>query len=45
MYGKTYMGIERSTFIIDGNGTVVKEWRKVRIKDHVTDVLNAVKNL
>ena len=45
MYGKTYMGIERSTFLIDGNGTVVKEWRKVRIKDHVTDVLNAVKNL
>ena len=45
MYGKTYMGIERSTFLIDGNGTVVKEWRKVRINNHVTDVLNAVKNL
>tara|TARA_X000000368_G_scaffold234673_1_gene185392 strand:- start:391 stop:888 length:498 start_codon:yes stop_codon:yes gene_type:complete len=45
MYGKTYMGIERSTFLIDGHGNIVKEWRKVRIKDHVADVLNAVKNL
>ena len=45
MYGKTYMGIERSTFLIDGHGNVVKEWRKVRIKNHVQDVLDAVKNL
>ena len=45
MYGKTYMGIERSTFLIDGFGNVVKEWRKVKIKDHVADVLSAVTNL
>ena len=45
MYGKTYMGIERSTFLIDGYGNIVKEWRKVRVKDHIADVLNAVKNL
>ena len=45
MYGKTYMGIERSTFLIDANGNIVKEWRKVRIKNHVEDVLDAVKSL
>ena len=45
MYGKTYMGIERSTFLIDGHGNVVKEWRKVKIKDHVADVLSATINL
>jgi peroxiredoxin Q/BCP len=45
MYGKTYMGIERSTFLIDGRGNVVKEWRKVKIKDHVADVLSAITNL
>jgi peroxiredoxin Q/BCP len=45
MYGKTYMGIERSTFLINGDGDVVKEWRKVKIKDHVTDVLSAVTEL
>ena len=45
MYGKTYMGIERSTFLIDGHGNIVKEWRKVRIKNHVEDVLDAVKSL
>jgi peroxiredoxin Q/BCP len=45
MYGKTYMGIERSTFLIDGHGNIVKEWRKVRIKNHVEEVLDAVKKL
>ena len=45
MYGKTYFGIERSTFIIDGNGNVVKEWRKVKVPGHVRDVLEAVKEL
>ena len=45
MYGKTYMGIERSTFLIDGHGNIIKEWRKVRIKNHVEDVLEAVKSL
>ena len=42
MYGKTYMGIERSTFIIDGNGLVVKEWRKVKVPGHVNEVLQVI---
>ena len=41
MYGKEYMGIERSTFLIDSNGVLQHEWRKVRIKNHVEDVLQA----
>ncbi|MFC5558790.1 thioredoxin-dependent thiol peroxidase [Ureibacillus thermophilus] len=39
-YGKEYMGIERSTFLIDENGIVIKEWRKVRVKNHIEEVLN-----
>ncbi|WP_370216413.1 peroxiredoxin, partial [Neptunomonas phycophila] len=42
-YGKEYMGIERSTFLIDENGVLQQEWRKVRVKDHVDQVLAAVK--
>ena len=38
MYGRKYMGIERSTFIIDKNGQIEKEWRKVKVKDHVDEV-------
>ena len=45
MYGKTYMGIERSTFIIDGNGLVVKEWRKVKVPGHVNEVLQVIESL
>jgi len=45
MYGKKYIGIERSTFLIDAQGVLRKEWRKVRVKGHVNDVLNAVKEL
>ena len=45
MYGKKSMGIERSTFLIDGEGKVVREWRKVKVKDHVAEVLEAVKAL
>ncbi len=41
MYGKEYMGIERSTFLIDSSGILQHEWRKVRIKGHVEDVLQA----
>lgn len=41
MYGKEYMGVERSTFLIDSNGILQHEWRKVRIKGHVEDVLQA----
>lgn len=42
MYGKTYMGIERSTFIIDKNGAVTHEWRKVKVPGHVDAVLEAL---
>ncbi len=44
MYGKKYMGIERATFLIDGDGTVLKEWRKVKVPGHVDAVLDAVKD-
>ncbi len=42
-FGKEYYGIERSTFIIDKDGQLVKEWRKVRVKDHVEEALNYIK--
>ena len=42
MYGKKYMGIIRSTFLIDENGEVVKEWKKVKVKGHVEEVLEAL---
>ncbi|RVT85166.1 thioredoxin-dependent thiol peroxidase [Rhodobacteraceae bacterium CCMM004] len=45
MYGKTYMGIERSTFLIDGSGKVVRSWRKVKVPGHVDEVLEAVRAL
>ena len=45
MYGKTYMGIERSTFIIDGKGLVIKEWRKVKVADHAKEVLQVIDKL
>lgn len=45
MYGKEYMGIERSTFLIDPTGTVVKEWRKVKVKGHVEEALGLLREL
>ena len=45
MYGKKYMGIERSTFFIDEKGKLVKEWRKVKVTGHAQEVLEAVKEL
>ena len=45
MYGRKYMGIERSTFLIDGDGIVRQIWRKVRIPGHVDEVLSAVRAL
>lgn len=44
-YGKKYMGIERSTFLIDENGVVVKAWRKVKVSGHAKDVLAALAEL
>ena len=43
MYGRKYMGIERSTFVIDEKGKLVKEWRKVKVPGHVDEVLKFVK--
>jgi peroxiredoxin Q/BCP len=45
MYGKKYMGIERSTFLIDKKGIIKKIWRKVRVKGHIEKVLEEVKQL
>jgi len=43
MYGRKYMGVERSTFLIDEQGVLRQEWRKVKVKDHATAVLAAVR--
>ena len=45
MYGKKVMGIERSTFLIDENGMLRNEWRKVKVEGHVAEVLDAVRKL
>jgi thioredoxin-dependent peroxiredoxin len=45
MYGKKVMGVERSTFLIDGAGVLRAEWRKVKVDGHVEAVLAAVKSL
>ncbi|MBN9281775.1 MAG: peroxiredoxin [Hyphomicrobium denitrificans] len=45
MYGRKYMGVERSTFLIDSKGKIVRSWRKVKIPGHAEDVLAAVKAL
>ena len=45
MYGRKYMGIERSTFILDEKGKIIKEWRKVKVAGHVEEILtNLQKN-
>lgn len=45
MYGKQVRGIERSTFIIDANSLLVHEWRKVKVNNHVDEVLNFINSL
>lgn len=45
MYGRKYMGIERSTFLIDANGIVQKAWRKVNVPGHVEEVYEALQDL
>ncbi len=45
MYGKTYMGIERTTFLINNKGEIAQIWRKVKVSGHVEDVLATVKAL
>ena len=45
LYGKTYMGIDRATFLFDANGILARSWRKARVPGHVVDVLEAVRAL
>lgn len=45
MYGKKVIGIERSTFLVDGAGVLRREWRKVKVEGHAAEVLQAVKDL
>jgi peroxiredoxin Q/BCP len=45
MYGKKYMGIQRSTFLCDEKGTIKKVWEKVKVPGHADEVLQAVKDL
>jgi peroxiredoxin Q/BCP len=45
MYGRKYMGIERTTFLIDGNGVIRNIWRKVKVDGHAEDVLKAAEAL
>jgi len=45
MYGKQVRGIERSTFLIDPQGTLVREWRKVKVKTHCEEILQALAEL
>jgi thioredoxin-dependent peroxiredoxin len=45
MYGRKYMGVERSTFLIDGHGKIAKIWRKVKVPGHVDEVLKAAEAL
>ncbi|WP_316862747.1 thioredoxin-dependent thiol peroxidase [uncultured Cohaesibacter sp.] len=44
MYGKTYMGVERSSFLIDPKGQIVEIWRKVKVKGHAAEVLEKTRN-
>jgi len=45
MYGRKYMGVERSTFLIDEQGVLQREWRKVKVPGHADEVLDAVRDL
>jgi thioredoxin-dependent peroxiredoxin len=45
LYGRKYLGIERSTFLIDATGTLRHQWRKVKVNGHVEEVLEAAKSL
>lgn len=45
LYGRKFMGVERSTFLIDADGKLRNEWRKVKVKGHADAVLDAVKEL
>ena len=45
MYGRTYMGMERTTYLVDATGRIARVWRKVKVKGHAAEVLEAARNL
>ena len=45
MYGRTYMGMERTTYLVDASGTIARVWRKVKVAGHAAEVLEAAKAL
>ena len=45
MYGKKFMGIERSTFLIDPFGIIIKEWRKVKVTSHAEELLTYLRKI
>jgi peroxiredoxin Q/BCP len=45
MYGRTYMGMERTTYLVDADGRIARVWRKVKVKGHAEDVLEAARAL
>ncbi len=45
LYGRKYMGVERSTFLLDAKGVLVREWRKVKVPGHAGEVLEAAKSV
>jgi thioredoxin-dependent peroxiredoxin len=45
LYGRKYLGVERSTFLVDGTGRLVQEWRKVKVPGHAEEVLEAAQRL
>jgi peroxiredoxin Q/BCP len=45
LYGKEYMGVDRSTFLIGPSGKIMKEWRKVKVKDHANEVLQTLRDM
>jgi thioredoxin-dependent peroxiredoxin len=45
MYGKQVLGVERSTFLIDQDGNLASEWRKVKVKEHVAEVLEKIRQI
>ena len=45
MYGRKYLGVERSTFLIDAKGVLRREWRKVKVPGHAEEVLEAARSV
>ena len=45
LYGRKYMGVDRSTFLLNKKGVILFQWRNVKVKDHVTEVIGKIKEL